>query len=68
MQLSNFIRTIQVNMNNFFLKKISLKWIKFTRTVISILFLIIFYLILLYTQKIMKTIVLAEWILYIMKL
>ena len=51
-----------------FVKKNSLRWIKFTRTVISILFLIIFYLILLLAQKIMKTIVLVEWILYVMKL
>jgi len=43
-----------------FFKKISLKWIKFTHTVISILFLIICYLILLYAQKIMKTIVLVK--------
>jgi hypothetical protein len=34
-----------------FFKKISLRLIKFTRTVISILFLIIFYLILLHAQK-----------------
>jgi hypothetical protein len=51
-----------------FVKKNSLRWIKFTRIVISILFLIIFYLILLHAQKIMKTIVLVEWILYVMKL
>jgi hypothetical protein len=43
-----------------FFKKISLRWIKFTRTVISILFLIIYYLILLHAQKIMKTVVLVE--------
>jgi len=43
-----------------FFKKISLRWIKFTRTVISILFLIICYLILLHAQKIMKTVLLVE--------
>jgi hypothetical protein len=68
-QLIDFTRTVHVNVNNnFFFKKISLRWIKFTRTVISILFLIIFYLILLHAQKIMKTVVLVEWILYVMKL
>jgi hypothetical protein len=70
-QLIDFTRTIHVNVNNnifLFFKKISLRWIKFTRTVISILFLIIFYLILLHAQKIMKTVVLVEWILYVMKL
>jgi hypothetical protein len=51
-----------------YFKKISLRWIKFTRTVISILFLIICYLILLHAQKIMKTVILVEWILYVMKL
>jgi hypothetical protein len=62
-QLSDFTRTIHVNVNNIFFlffKKISLKWIKFTRTVISILFLVIFYLILLHDPKIMKTVVLVE--------
>ena len=71
MQLIDFTRTVHVNVNNnffLFFKKISLRWIKFTRTVISILFLIIFYLILLHAQKIMKTVVLVEWILYVMKL
>jgi len=43
-----------------FFFKISLRWIKFTRTVISILFLLICYLILLHAQKIMKTVVLVE--------
>jgi hypothetical protein len=38
------------------------------RTVISILYLIIFYLILLHAHKIIKTIVLIGWILYVMKL
>ena len=70
-QLIDFTRTVHVNVNNnffLFFKKISLRLLKFTRTVISILFLIIFYLILLHAQKIMKTVVLVEWILYVMKL
>jgi len=68
-QWIDFTRTVHVNVNNnFFLKKTSLEWIKFTRTVISILFLIIFYLILLHAQKIMETVVLVGWILYVMKL
>jgi len=53
-QLIDFTHTIHVNMNNIFLLKNSLRWIKFTRTVIPILFLIIFYLILLHAQKIWK--------------
>jgi len=52
----------------FFSWKTSIEWIKFTRTVISILYLIIFYLILLHAQKIMKTVVLIRWILYVMEL
>jgi hypothetical protein len=71
MQLIDSTRIIHVNVNNIFflfVKKSSLRWIKFTRTVISILFMIIFYLILLHAQKIMKTIVLVEWILHVMKL
>ena len=51
-----------------FLKKISLRWIKCTRTVISILFMIIFYLILLHAQKIMETVVLVGCISYVMEL
>ena len=54
--------------NFYFFKKISLSWIKFIRTVISILFLIIFYLILLHALKIIKTVVLVGWILYVIKL
>jgi hypothetical protein len=57
-------KPVQLIVNNIFIfifKKISLRWIKFTRTVISILSLIIFYLILLHAQKIMKTVVLVEW-------
>jgi len=71
MQLIDSTRIIHVNVNNIFflfVKKNSLRWIKFTRTVISIFFMIIFYLILLHAQKIMKTIVLVEWILHVMKL
>jgi hypothetical protein len=68
-QLIDFTRTIHVNVNSdFFYKKISLRWIKFTCTVISILFMIIFYLILLHAQKIMETVVLVGWILYVMEL
>ena len=68
-QLIDFTCTVYVNVNsNLFLKKIGLRWIKFTRTVISILFLIIFYLILLHAKKIMETVVLVKWILYVMKL
>jgi hypothetical protein len=68
-QLIDFTRTVQVNVNNnFFFKKISLRWIKFIHTVISILFLIIFYLILLHAKKIMETIVLVGWILYVIEL
>jgi hypothetical protein len=67
--LIDFTRTVHMNVNIiFFKKKISLRWIKFTRTVISILFLIIFYLIVLHAQKIMETVVLVKWILYLMKL
>jgi len=44
----------------FFSQKTSIEWIKFTRTVISILYLIIFYLILLHAQKVMKTVVLIN--------
>jgi hypothetical protein len=70
MQLIDFTCIAHVNVNNIFLffLKISLRWIKFTRTVISILFLVIFYLILLHVQKIMETVVFVEWLLYIMKL
>ena len=52
----------------FFSRKTSIEWIKFTRTVISILYLIIFYLILLHTQKDMKIVVLIGWILDAMEL
>jgi hypothetical protein len=52
----------------FFPRKTNIEWIKFTRTVMSILYLIIFYLILLHAQKIMKTVVLIGWILYVMEL
>ena len=52
----------------FFSRKTSIEWIKFTRTVISILYLIIFYLILLHAQKVMKTVVLIGWILDVMEL
>jgi len=71
MQLIDSTRIIHLNVNNIFflfVKKNSLRWIKFTRIVISILFMTIFYLILLHAQKIMKTIVLVEWILHVMKL
>jgi hypothetical protein len=48
-QLINCTCIFHVNVNNiFFKKKISLRWIKFTCTIISILFMIIFYLILLH--------------------
>ena len=63
------------SLNSFFYKKKTVQWIinslalfKFTRTVISILFMIIFYLILLHAQKIMETVVLVGWILYVMEL
>jgi hypothetical protein len=46
-----------------FSRKTSIEWIKFTRTVISILYLIIFYLILLHAQIIMKTVFFIGWIL-----
>ena len=49
-------------------RKTSIEWIKFTRTVISILYLIIFYLILLHAQKVMKTVVFIGWILDVMEL
>jgi cell shape-determining protein MreC len=52
----------------FFSRKTSIEWIKFMRTVISILYLIIFYLILLHVQKVMKTVVLIGWILDVMEL
>ena len=52
----------------FFSWKTSIEWIKFTRTVISILYLIIFYLILLHAQIIMQTVVFIGWILYVMEL
>jgi cell shape-determining protein MreC len=52
----------------FFSRKTSIEWIKFTRTVILILYLIIFYLILLHAQKVMKTVVLIGWILDVMEL
>ena len=68
MQLINFTRTVHVNVNSNFFKKISLRWIKFIRTVILILFLVIFYLILLHAQRIMETVVFVEWILYVMEL
>jgi len=68
LQLINFTHTVYVNVNNNFFKKISLKWIKFIRTIISILLLVIFYLILLHAQRIMKTVVLVGWILYVMEL
>jgi len=57
-----------IHVSNNLKKKTSLEWIKFTRTIILILFLIIFYLILLHAQKIMETVVLIKWILYIMEL
>jgi hypothetical protein len=52
----------------FLKKKTSLGWIKFTHIVISILFMIIFYLILLHVQKIIETLVFVGWILYVMEL
>jgi hypothetical protein len=64
-----FTRTVHVHVNsNFKKKKTSVDWIKFTHIVISILLLIIFYLILLHAQKIMKIVLLVGWILYVMKL
>jgi hypothetical protein len=69
-QLIDFTRIVHVNVNSnfYFKKKISLRWIKFIRTVISIWFLIIFYLILLHVQKIMEIVVLVRWILYVIEL
>jgi hypothetical protein len=70
-QWIDFTRTVHIHVNsNFFLffLKIHLRWIKFTHIVISILFLIIFYLILLHAQKIIETVVLIGWILYVIEL
>jgi hypothetical protein len=58
----------EYDINFYFFKKMSLSWIKFIHTVISILFLIIFYLILLHALKIIETVVLVGWILYVIKL
>jgi hypothetical protein len=70
MQLIDFTRTVHMNVNNnfYFFKKNSLRWIKFIHTIISFLFLIIFYLILLHAQKIMETVVFVGWILYVIEL
>ena len=70
MQLIDFTHTVHMNVNNnfYFKKKISLRWIKFIHTIISILFLIIFYLILLHAQKIMETVVFVGLILYVIEL
>ena len=65
-----FFFSVLILLTVFFIKKkkTSLEWIKFTCTVMSILYLIIFYLILLHAQKIMKTVVLIGWILFVMEL